>query len=67
MLLGSGMIVGESLFGVGQALLITLTGNQEPLALVGDGFQPTAKWLGGVVFLILCLASYRWILGKQAR
>jgi putative OPT family oligopeptide transporter len=64
MLLGSGLIVGESLFGVGQALLITVTGNQEPLALVGDSFQPVAEWLGGVTFLVLCLASYRWIMGK---
>jgi putative OPT family oligopeptide transporter len=66
MLLGSGMIVGESLFGVGQALLITVTGNQEPLAVVGDAFQPTAEWLGGGIFLMLCLASYRWILGKKS-
>jgi putative OPT family oligopeptide transporter len=64
MLLGSGLIVGESLFGVGQALLITVTGSQEPLALVGDSFQPTAEWLGGITFLVLCLASYRWIMGK---
>jgi putative OPT family oligopeptide transporter len=65
MLLGSGMIVGESLFGVGQALLITVTNNQAPLALVGEDFAPTAEGLGGAVFFILCLFSYRWIVGKK--
>jgi putative OPT family oligopeptide transporter len=65
MLLGSGMIVGESLFGIGQALLIVLTDNQAPLAVVGASFEPIAKWLGGLSFLMLCLASYRWIIGKK--
>jgi putative OPT family oligopeptide transporter len=65
MLLGSGMIVGESLFGIANALLIVKTGDQNALALVGDSFQPTAEMLGGGVFLLLCLASYRWIIGKK--
>jgi putative OPT family oligopeptide transporter len=64
LLLGSGMIVGESLLGVGNALLITLTGNQAPLAVVGDDFAGTAEWLASVGFLSLCLFSYRWIMGK---
>lgn len=66
MLLGSGMIVGESLFGIANALLIVQTGDQNALALVGESFQPTAEGLGGAVFLLLCLASYRWIIGKKA-
>jgi hypothetical protein len=67
LLLGSGMIVGESLFGVGNALLITATGKQEPLAVVGDSFADAADWLGGVVFLVICLFSYRWIMGKAEK
>jgi hypothetical protein len=64
LLLGSGMIVGESLLGVGNALIITLTGNQAPLAVVGDDFAGTAEWLASVAFLALCLFSYRWIMGR---
>jgi putative OPT family oligopeptide transporter len=64
LLLGSGMIVGESLLGVGNALIITLSGNQSPLAVVGDDFAGAAEWLSSIVFLALCLFSYRWIMGK---
>lgn len=67
LLLGSGMIVGESLLGVGNALLITLTGNQAPLAVVGDDFAGTAEWLASIGFLVLCLFSYRWIMGKAEK
>jgi uncharacterized oligopeptide transporter (OPT) family protein len=65
LLLGSGMIVGESLFGVGNALLITLSGKQEPLAVVGEDFAPTAEILATVVFIGLCVGSYKWFMGKQ--
>jgi putative OPT family oligopeptide transporter len=65
LLLGSGMIVGESLLGVGNALIITLTGNQAPLAVVGDDFAGTAEWLASIGFLVLCLFSYRWIMGRK--
>jgi putative OPT family oligopeptide transporter len=65
LLLGSGMIVGESLFGVINAFIITAAGgNQSVLAVVGDDFAPTAEWLASIVFLALCLFSYRWIMGK---
>ena len=36
--MASGLIVGESLFGVVVAALIVVTGNASPLAVVGDGF-----------------------------
>ncbi|MEA1649162.1 oligopeptide transporter, OPT family [Nitrospirillum sp. BR 11164] len=65
MLLASGMIVGESLFGVAQAAIISLTGNQEPLAVMGDGFAGAAEWLGGAVFLVACLWSVRWVLAER--
>jgi len=66
LLLGSGMIVGESLFGVGNALLITLSGRQEPLAVVGDDFAPIAETLATLVFIGLCVGSYRWIIGRKS-
>ncbi|MDB5367703.1 MAG: hypothetical protein JWM77_3630 [Rhodospirillales bacterium] len=58
-LLASGLIVGESLFGVALATLILATGAQEPLALLGPSFEPTAEWLGGLGFAAVALFLYR--------
>lgn len=60
-LLASGLIVGESLLGVLNAGLIVATGKAAPLALVGDGFAGTAKWLGILVFVAAVVTSYRWV------
>jgi putative OPT family oligopeptide transporter len=49
-LIASGFIVGESLVGVAMAAIIGTTGNQAPLALVGDGFAGTAQWISLAVF-----------------
>ncbi|WP_207485668.1 OPT family oligopeptide transporter [Arenibaculum pallidiluteum] len=54
-LLASGLIVGESLFGVLLAAVIGATGSQEPLALVGPGFAATATWLGTAAFIAICI------------
>jgi putative OPT family oligopeptide transporter len=59
-LLASGLIVGESLFGVALAGLIVATGNAAPLALVPDGFGP-ANALGALAFVALTLLLYRAI------
>jgi putative OPT family oligopeptide transporter len=58
-LIASGLIVGESIFGVILAGLIVATGSQSPLALVGEEFAPAATWLGGAVFLLLCADIWR--------
>lgn len=60
-LLASGMIVGESLFGVLLAGIILATGNGSPLAVAGDAFQTVATVLGGAAFVIVILALYAWI------
>jgi len=62
-LLASGLIVGESLFGVALAAIIVSTGKGTPLALVGDGFSGYANALGSIGFVIVALALYRWIAG----
>lgn len=49
-LIASGLIVGESLFGVLIAGLIGATGKDAPLAIVGDSFGPVADVLGLIVF-----------------
>jgi putative OPT family oligopeptide transporter len=60
-LLASGMIVGEGLFGVALAALTVFSGKDAPLGLVGDSFADAAQWLGGVAFVIAAAALYRWI------
>lgn len=62
-LVASGLIVGESLFGVLNAGLIVAFANDAPLALVGEDFAP-AKILGVVGFIGLVFALYRWMLQK---
>jgi putative OPT family oligopeptide transporter len=60
-LVASGLIVGEGLFGVALAGLIVATGSQTPLAVVSE---PTwlASLVGVGVFAGLVYALYRWAL-----
>jgi uncharacterized oligopeptide transporter (OPT) family protein len=63
-LVASGMIVGESLFGVLNSGLIVSTNNEAPLALVPADFAP-ANLIGIVSFVGLIVWLYRWMLGRQ--
>lgn len=58
-LMASGLIVGESLFGVLLAGLIVGTGNGSPLALVGEDFKPFDVVLGLAAFASLLYVLYR--------
>ncbi|HLG86139.1 MAG TPA: oligopeptide transporter, OPT family [Alphaproteobacteria bacterium] len=58
-LIASGLIVGESIFGVILAALIVATDNQSPLALVGASFRPLATGLGAAAFLLVCADIWR--------
>ena len=60
-LLASGFIVGESLIGIGVALAVVATGKANPLAVVGDAFQPTAVVLTFLAFIAIVLGLYAWI------
>jgi putative OPT family oligopeptide transporter len=60
-LLASGLIVGESLFGVALAGVIVATNRGTPLALVGDAFAGYANALGTIAFVAVSLALYAWI------
>jgi putative OPT family oligopeptide transporter len=64
-LLASGLIVGESLFGVLLSGIIVASGKGAPLALVGDSFLIPSEIIGGIAFVLLALALYRWV-GKRA-
>jgi putative OPT family oligopeptide transporter len=58
-LTATGMIVGESLWGVGFAGIVYLTNKETPLALVGDGFASVALVGGTVLFAVLTWLMYR--------
>ena len=58
-LMATGLIVGESLFGVGFAGLVAATGKDTPLALVGAGFEHYANWIGVILFTTIVLGLYR--------
>ncbi|HEY1882838.1 MAG TPA: oligopeptide transporter, OPT family [Candidatus Cybelea sp.] len=59
-LVASGLIVGESLFGVLLAGLIVSTNKPEPFALVGDGFATASAILGGLAFAVVLGGLYWW-------
>jgi hypothetical protein len=59
-LTASGMIVGESIFGVVLAGLVIALKNDNPLAVVGDAFAPWAAPLGVLVFIATVAGLYVW-------
>ena len=63
-LAATGLIVGESLFGVIYAGIAGVTGSDSPLALpfIGDGYTPVANVLGIAFF-----AGATWLLYGFAR
>jgi putative OPT family oligopeptide transporter len=65
-LVASGLIVGESLFGVINAGLIVLMSTDAPIALVAADFAP-ANLLGLLAFVALVVYLYRWMLQRSAR
>jgi putative OPT family oligopeptide transporter len=58
-LMATGMIVGESLFGVLYAGIVVASGQSAPFALVGDRFAPVALIGGAIVFFTLVGLLYR--------
>jgi uncharacterized oligopeptide transporter (OPT) family protein len=58
-LMATGLIVGESLFGVVFAGIVAASGSDAPLAVVGEGFANWALVLGVAVFVGTVLALYR--------
>jgi putative OPT family oligopeptide transporter len=58
-LTATGLIVGESLWGVVFAGIVAGSGSDAPLALVGDDFQPFALVGGTIFFILLATGLYR--------
>ncbi len=64
-LVASGLIVGESLWGVLNAGLIVATSKEAPIGLVPESFA-AAPWLGLAGFVGLTVWLYRWMLRRGA-
>src|SRR5205807_2090203 len=60
-LLASGLIVGESVLAVIFTALVAFTNNQFPIGVVGDSFATASEWLGGIAFVLMIYALYRWV------
>jgi putative OPT family oligopeptide transporter len=63
-LAATGLIVGESLFGVAFAGIVAATGKDSPLAVVGASFAPVALWGGIALFIGLIWWVYRQTRGS---
>lgn len=64
-LLACGFIVGESLLGILNAGLIVATNNPAPIAVVGEDFIATSRWVGAILFAVLLFLSYS--VSRQSR
>jgi putative OPT family oligopeptide transporter len=64
-LVASGLIVGESLWGVINAGLIVALSKDAPIGLVPDDFA-LAPWLGALGFIGACVFLYGWMLRRSA-
>jgi hypothetical protein len=64
-LVASGLIVGESIWGVVNAGLIVALSSEAPIAVVPETFGP-ARWLGLLGFVGVIVWLYRWMLQRSA-
>ncbi|WP_246815935.1 OPT family oligopeptide transporter, partial [Corynebacterium sp. HMSC28B08] len=66
-LMATGLIVGESLFGVLNAGIIAATSDSSALAVVGEDFAKTAQWIGLALFVVLVGMVYNYLKKSQAK
>lgn len=66
-LLASGLIVGESLFGVLNAGVIVATENGEWAVVMPDGSGWPAMTAAAVAFIALTFGLYAWVRGRSAK
>ena len=57
-LLATGLVVGDSLFGLAFAGAVGAVGDPAKLAIVGDNFAPTAEWIGLAAMIAMVWYSY---------
>ncbi|AMD88032.1 peptide transporter [Actinomyces radicidentis] len=58
-LMATGLIVGESLWGVVFAAIVGATGNEAPLVVMPDWWSGPGTGLGVLVFVVMLVALYR--------
>lgn len=63
-LVASGLIVGESLWGVVNAGLIVALENDAPIGIVPADFAP-GFWLGQLGFIVIIVLLYSWMLRRS--
>ncbi|MGO1948172.1 MAG: OPT family oligopeptide transporter [Mycobacteriaceae bacterium] len=63
----TGLIVGESLFGVLNAGIIAGTGDSEALGFMPAGWAGASQWVGALVFVGIILGLYRWVQARSVR
>ena len=63
-LVASGLIVGESLWGVINAGLIVGLSKEAPIGLVAEDFAP-GPWLGVILFVGIIVLLYSWMLRRS--
>ncbi|MGN6754372.1 MAG: OPT family oligopeptide transporter [Intrasporangium sp.] len=60
-LMATGLIVGDSLWGVAYAAIVVASGKDEPMAVVGEGFMGWANALGVIVFVAVLVWMYNTV------
>ncbi|MGN0096857.1 MAG: OPT family oligopeptide transporter [Corynebacterium sp.] len=63
----TGLIVGESLFGVLNAGIIAGTGDSDVMGIMPDGWAGPSQWVGALVFVGIILGVYRWVQARSSR
>lgn len=66
-LMASGLIVGESLFGVFNAGVIGATENEAPFAIFNLGEAWPDMTIGLIAFAVITVVLYQWIRGRSAK
>lgn len=66
-LMASGLIVGESLFGVFNAAVIGATKNEAPFAVFNLGEAWPDMLIGLAAFVVITVVMYRWVRGRAAK
>jgi hypothetical protein len=66
-LTATGLIVGESLFGVLYAGIVAGSGKSEPFALAGSSFETPALIAGTIVFFMTLGLLYRHTMAGASR
>lgn len=66
-LLATGLIVGESLFGVLNAAVIAASGNSSFFGIFPDSWGTASEWVGALAFIAVIALCYRGLRGASVK